>query len=254
MILAIDVGNTQTVFGMFRDDELLGSWRILTPKTRTSDEIAALFHGIFSMNGFNFSDCTDVVISTVVPRLREQLYKLSKKYLNVEPLIVEFGIKTGLDIEYENPREVGADRIANSVAASNLFSPRCVVVDFGTATTFDIIDEGNKYLGGVIVPGVEISAEALFSQAARLMKVELSAPSKVVGKNTEDSIRSGIVFGYAGLVDRLVELIEMEMRGKPKVVSTGGLASLISPHSRSIEQNDPDLTLKGLKIIHDLNC
>ena len=253
MILTIDAGNTQTVFGLFRGDDLLNSWRILTPKARTSDEIAALIYGMFSMSNFNFSDCTDVVISTVVPRLREQLYQLSKKYFHVEPMIVEFGIKTGLDIAYENPREVGADRIANSVAASNLFGPRCVVVDFGTATTFDIIDNGNQYLGGVIVPGVEISAEALFSQAARLMKVELSAPLKVIGKNTEDSIRSGIILGYAGLVDRLIELIEAEMSGKPRVVSTGGLAYLISPHSRSIELNDPDLTLKGLKFIHNLN-
>jgi len=253
MILTIDAGNTQTVFGLFRGDDLLNSWRILTPKARTSDEIAALIYGMFSMSNFNFSDCTDVVISTVVPRLREQLYQLSKKYFYVEPMIVEFGIKTGLDIAYENPREVGADRIANSVAASNLFGPRCVVVDFGTATTFDIIDNGNQYLGGVIVPGVEISAEALFSQAARLMKVELSAPLKVIGKNTEDSIRSGIILGYAGLVDRLIELIEAEMSGKPRVVSTGGLAYLISPHTRSIELNDPDLTLKGLKFIHNLN-
>ena len=253
MILTIDVGNTQTVFGLFKGDELLNSWRALTPKTRTSDEIAALIYGMFSMCNYNFSDCKDVVISTVVPRLREQLYELSRKYFHVEPLIVEFGIKTGLELAYENPREVGADRIANSVAASNLFGPRCVVVDFGTATTFDIIDNGNQYLGGVIVPGVEISAEALFSQAAKLMKVELRAPSNVIGKNTEDSIRSGIIFGYAGLVDHLAGLIEAEMSGKPKVISTGGLAHLISPHSRSIEQDDPDLTLKGLKFIHELN-
>lgn len=193
---------------------------------------------MFSMSNLSFSDCTDVVISTAVPGLREQLYQLCKKYFYVEPLIVEFGIKTGLDIAYENPREVGADRIANSVAASSLFGLRCVVVDFGTATTFDIIDNRNQYLGGVIVPGVEISAEAFFSQAARLMKVELSAPSKVIGKNTEDSIRSGIILGYAGLVDHLIKLIEAEMSSKPKVISMGVWFTLFhhtaAPYNRMI--------------------
>jgi len=258
MLLVIDIGNTQTVIGLFEEGKLLSSWRMVTPKYETSDEIAASIFNFLKNLEFNPKDVGEISVSCVVPRILGEIVKMSKKYFKCMPFIVNSEAKTDLKILYDYPKEIGADRIANSVAAKEIYGCPAVVVDFGTATTFDILSAKGEYIGGVIAPGIEISSEALFRCAARLSKVELSWPELVIGKNTYDCIRSGILYGFLGQTDYIIDkIIEEERKSNsncsPKVIATGGLAVLMADRSRWIEIHDPDLTLKGLKILIDKN-
>ncbi len=252
MILAIDVGNTQTTFGLFQGEVLSSTWRVSTNREETADELAVVISNLLSLNGNSFKDIKSLVVSSVVPHCTTSLEVMSRKY-NLNFFLIKPGVKTGLSILYEDPREVGADRISNSVAAAELFTLPCIVVDFGTATTFDVISKNKEYLGGAISPGLESAAEALFERAARLSWVELEKPGRVIGKNTRASLQSGILYGFAGLVDSMVEKIEKELGEECEVIATGGLSPLIAPISKKIKKVDLDLTLKGLKIIYEKN-
>ncbi len=258
MLLAIDVGNTQTVVGLFQDNDLVQSWRMVTPRYETSDEIALVIYGFLKNTGYDPSNISKMSVSCVVPRILAELSKMGKKYFDIEPFIIDSDVITDLKINYDYPKEIGADRIANSVAAKELYGYPAIVVDFGTATTFDILSSNGEYIGGIIAPGIEISSEALFNFAAKLSKVDLSWPSSVVGKNSYDGIRSGILFGFLGQADFLVEKVIQEVKTydkdfEPKVIATGGLASIIASKSKFIKIHDPDLTLKGLRILIDKN-
>jgi type III pantothenate kinase len=253
MLLVIDVGNTNTVLGVFDADTLVAHWRIETKKGRTSDEYAVLFRELCALRGVDFARIRGGIVSTVVPTVLFPLEDLFQRYLGGPPLVVGPGIKTGMPILYENPREVGADRIVNAVAAYERLHQGAIIVDFGTATTFDVVTPRGEYLGGAIVPGVQISADALYHHAAKLPRVELSRPKSAIGKNTVASIQSGLVFGYAGMVDALVQRIKGELDFPVKVLATGGLAPLIARESSTIEATDEMLTLDGLKILHDRN-
>jgi len=258
LLLAIDIGNTQTVIGLFKDNELIQSWRMITPRHETSDEIASAIYGFMHNSGYDVPDVSEIAVSCVVPRILFEIDRMTKKYFKLDPFIIDINIKTDLKINYDYPKEIGADRIANAVAAKEIYGFPAVVVDFGTATTFDILSARGEYLGGVIAPGIEISSEALFNYAAKLSKVDLSWPQFVIGKNTYDCIRSGILFGFLGQADFIVEKIIDEVKNSeeefnPKVIATGGLAILMAGRSRYIQVHDPDLTLKGLKILVDKN-
>lgn len=259
MLLAIDVGNTQTVVGLFKSDNILASWRMVTPRFETADEIASAVYGFLHNSGYDSENIREVAISCVVPRILDELKKMSQKYFNCKPLVVDSTTDSGLVIKYDYPAEIGADRIANAVAAKEIYGFPSIVVDFGTATTFDILSSKGEYLGGVIAPGIEISSEALFSYAAKLSKVDLHWPDKVIGKNTYDGIRSGILYGFLGQIDFLLDKIIGEINAdgkndfKPKIIATGGLAVLMIEKSKWIEIHDADLTLKGLKILADRN-
>ncbi len=258
MLLVIDVGNTNIVFGVYDNDELLYDWRIATEKNRTSDEYGFLFSQIFAYHNLDIASVENVIISSVVPTLMHTLSSMSEKYLDRKPLIVGHGINLGMEIKYDNPKEVGADRIVNSVAAYDKYGGPLIVVDFGTAITFDVISEKGEYLGGSIVPGIIISTDALFSRTAKLPKIEIEKPEKVIGKNTINSMQSGIVNGYIGLVDYLLEKImeELESEGHSKVeniIATGGFSALIANESKYINKIDKMLALEGMKLIHDLN-
>jgi type III pantothenate kinase len=254
MILAIDVGNTNIMFGVFRRKDIIGHWRIGTDKTKTSDEYGVLLRKLVELGGVNVKSIRGAILSCVVPPLLDVLVATLKSYFGVNPIVVEPGIRTGMPILYHNPKEVGADRIANAVAAFNEYRRSVVIVDFGTATTFDCISEKGEYLGGVIAPGIMVSAEALFEAASKLPKVEITIPRAVIGKTTVHSIQSGIIYGYAGLVDGIVERIRKEMGTNPKVIATGGLARLVAPESKTIEKVDEFLTLKGLRLIYEWNA
>jgi len=256
MLLAIDVGNTNIVLGIFKGKRLLYDWRIATDKNKTSDEYGLLFEQIFRYNSMSSDDVDDVIISSVVPTLMHTLSAMSVKYFNKEPFVVGPGIRTGMNIKYENPRELGADRIVNAVAAYEKYGGPLIIVDFGTAITFCAISKEGDYLGGVIAPGIKISSEALFLQTAKLPKVELVKPKNVIGKNTVNSIQSGLVNGYIGLVDYIIEKMieEMKDEGEVKnVIGTGGFATLIGSESKYINKIDKMLTLEGLRIIYERN-
>jgi len=250
MLLVIDVGNSNTVLGIYRERQLLHSWRLTTDKARTVDEYALLIHELFGMSGLRFDAIADVIISCVVPPMLGTLEGLCANYFRLKPYVVGPGIKTGMPILYDNPREVGADRIVNAVAAYEKHRRSLIVVDFGTATTFDYISARGEYLGGAIAPGLGISTEALFERASKLPRVEFACPPQVVAKNTVNSMQSGIFYGYAGLVDGIVRRMMEEMRDTPLVMATGGISVLMADASETIDEVDPDLTLEGLQIIY----
>ena len=285
MLLAVDIGNTNIVFGVFDGTVLLTHFRIETRKARTEDEYAALLHSMFTLHGLPFtagpqrdvyseeSKSSDDkssqeqlvavstqpkeigisagILATVVPPVLQAFQRLFRRYFQIEPVVVGPGSRTGMPILYENPREVGADRIINAVAAYERFRCGCLVVDFGTATTFDVVTPKGEYLGGAIAPGIGISADALFHAAAKLPRVELARPRSVIGKNTVTSMQSGLVYGYVGLVDGIVERMRAEVDFPLKVVATGGLAPMIAKDSRTIEECDEMLTLTGLRLIYE---
>ncbi len=257
MLLVIDVGNTQTVVGLYdsgkRSHELIDHWRLATRAERTSDELALLIRQLLETRQLDFvDDVAGVAISSGVPSLTYELRHMCQRYLHIEPVILGTGIKTGMPVLYDNPKEVGADRIANAVGAYDLFGGPTIVVDFGTATTFDIISDKGEYLGGAIVPGIEISLDALFGRAAALRQVELVEPRSVIGKTTVESIQSGAVYGFASLIDGMCDRFE-DVLGESTIVATGGLASLIAPVAESIEHEEPWLTLHGLRLIWEKN-
>lgn len=256
LLLVIDVGNTNIVFGIFKGKELMYDWRISTEKDRTSDEYGLLFEQILKYHGLNPGEISDVIISSVVPPLMHTLPAMCIKYFNMEPIVVGPGVKTGMDIRYDNPKEVGADRIVNGVAGYEKYGGPLIIVDFGTAITFDAISKEGDYLGGVITPGIKISSEALFLRTAKLPKVEIDKPDNIIGKNTVNSIQSGIVYGYIGLVDYIIEKMMDEMYedgSEVNVIATGGFSTLISSESKYIKNIDKLLTLDGLRIIYERN-
>lgn len=253
MLLAVDVGNTETVLGVFSDRELTRQWRISTVADRTADELALMFGGLLEHQDLSFDrNVTAVVIASVVPTATQALREMVRRYFGFRPLVVEPGVKTGIPVLTDNPKEVGADRVLNAVAAIDLHGSPAVVVDFGTATTFDAVSEKGEYVGGVIAPGVQISAAALYEHTARLPRVELVAPSSVIGKNTVESVQSGIMYGYASMVDGVVERMAKEL-GKPTVIATGGLAPVMIEECSSVDHHEPWLTLQGLRIVFERN-
>jgi type III pantothenate kinase len=250
MLLAIDVGNTHTVMGVFNDERLVANWRIRTERERTSDELGVLFSNLFATSPVAMGSIEGAIIASVVPPLNNTVDELCQRYFGLAPLFVGPGIKTGMPILYDNPKEVGADRIVNAVAAYERFKSDLVVVDFGTATTFDCISANGEYLGGAIAPGVQISCEALFQRASKLPRVEIfSQPRAAVAKDTISAMNSGIIYGYAGMVDGVVEAINAERGVQCQVVATGGLAKVIAPQSNAIQEVDELLTLLGLRIL-----
>lgn len=253
MLLVIDVGNTNTVLGLYREEALLHSWRIRTDKARTDDECAMLMHDLLSYSGLALAMVNAVIISCVVPPLLNALTRMSQKYCGTEALVVGRQMKTGMPIAYDNPHEVGADRIVNAVAAFSKYHSALIVVDFGTATTFDYISADGTYQGGAIAPGLKISADALHEHASKLPRISLEVPPRVVGKNTVNSIQSGLLFGYAGLVDGIVMRMKAEVEDSPHVIATGGLAEQIAAAATSIEAIEPQLTLDGLRQLYVLN-
>jgi type III pantothenate kinase len=254
MLLAIDVGNTNIVYGLFDGQKLVHQFRVESGRGRTADEYAVVVRQLLAMNGVDPRDVHAGIIASVVPSLTDPMCDLVRRAFGHEPMVVGPGIRTGISILAENPREVGADRIVNAVAAYEKFKSGVIVVDFGTATTFDCITPKGEYLGGVIAPGIQISADALFARAAKLPRVEITKPPKVVGRNTVHSMQSGIVYGYVGLVDGIVERIIDEVGYECAVIATGGLARVIAPLTRTVPEVEDELTLVGLRILYERNA
>ena len=250
-LLVVDLGNTNIVIGVYRGDQLVGSWRMATARDRTADEYGILARQL--VGDSLHASLEGAIVASVVPPLNTAMSFMIRKYFDIEPLFVEPGVKTGIAIKVDNPLEVGADRIVNCAAAHHEFGGPTVIVDFGTATTFDVVTSEAEFIGGVIAPGLTISAEALFARAARLPRVDVRRPDRVIGTNTVVNMQSGIYFGYLGLVDGILSRIKLELPALKRVVATGGLAELFAEDSEHIETVDPELTLKGLKLIYDRN-
>ncbi len=253
MLLVLDVGNTNIGLGVYDKESLLYHWRIETNQDKTEDEYGMLIKSLFTHVNMAFEDIQGVIISSVVPPLISSLERMCQKYLRLQPLIVGLGVKTGLNIKYENPREVGADRIVNAVGAIHEYGAPLIIVDFGTATTYCFINEDKQYMGGSIAPGIDISTEALYSRAAKLPRIELIKPDNVIGKNTVAAMQSGIFYGFIGQIEGIVTRMKQKSKKRPTVVATGGLASLIADESSVIDVVDPFLTLKGLQLIYNKN-
>ncbi|KOO42326.1 type III pantothenate kinase [Priestia koreensis] len=254
MIFVLDVGNTNTVLGVYKGDELKYHWRIETSRNKTEDEYGMVIKPLLEHVGLTFKDIHGIIISSVVPPIMFALERMCQKYFHIKPLVVGPGIKTGLNIKYENPREVGADRIVNAVAGIHLYGSPLIIVDFGTATTYCYVNEDKQYMGGAIAPGITISTEALYSRAAKLPRIEIARPSHIIGKNTVSAMQAGIVYGYVGQVEGIVSRMKAEAKTEPKVIATGGLATLVAKESNIIDIVDPFLTLKGLQLIYTKNA
>ena len=248
MLLAVDVGNTQTALGLYSDGVLTDHWRLATERSSTADELGVLLGGLLELDSVD-----GICVASTVPVLVREWELLASKWAAAPILVVGPGVKTGIPIRYDDPREVGPDRIVNSVAAKDRYGAPVIVVDFGTSTNFDVVSPAGEYVGGVIAPGIEVSMEALFARAARLVKVDYATPPGVIGKTTVGGLQSGLVYGFAGQVDGIVGRIREELGAEAPAIATGGLADLVAPHARTIEQVDPFLTLDGLRLVWELN-
>lgn len=253
MLLAIDVGNTQTHFGVFEDDELVDHWRFATNGEDTADELAARLSALLGLRGLSLLSVSAVAIASVVPRASVEYERLCLRYLGSEGVFVGPDIRTEMPIRLDNPHELGADRLVNAIAAYRGYGGPCAVVDFGTAITVDAISANGEYLGGVIAPGVRVSMEALSGRAARLPKIDFAEPAAAIGTTTEDSLLSGMVFGFAGAIDAIAERVDRELGGGTRFIATGGMAAQMVPHCRAIDEVDELLTLTGLRLVHGLN-
>lgn len=252
-LLAIDAGNTNVVLGAYRDGALVATWRTATVHDRTEDELAVMVDALLGREGLSLAQVDALVLGSVVPPLTLAFQRLADRYLGGRALVIGPGIKTGVRLRVDNPSEVGADRIANTLAAHRRYGGPAIIVDFGTSTNLDVVSDDGDFLGGAFAPGLEVSAESLFGRASRLFRVSLTAPRDAIGKNTVDCLRSGIVFGYVGLIEGLVRRITAELPSSPRVVATGGLAKTIAPLTSAIERVDEDLTLEGLRLLWELN-
>jgi type III pantothenate kinase len=249
VLLAVDVGNTQTALGLYDGSELTDNWRLATERSTTADELGVVLSGLLDFDGV-----AGICLASTVPVLVREWEELARKWAEAPLLVVGPGVKTGIPIRYDDPRELGPDRLVNAIAAKDRYGAPVIVVDFGTSTNFDVVSPAGEYVGGVLAPGIEISMDALFARAARLVKVDYAAPASVIGKTTVGALQSGLVYGFAGQVDGIVGRIRQELGAEADVVATGGLADLVAPHSRTIDRVDPFLTLDGLRMVWELNA